>query len=184
MPPSTPSRTQHLDQLGAPINEPGAQRGAKIRRRPFFAGKGPTRPISERVVAVFPLADIPTYPLSQAVIVISAVADREEIPVLGIQDEQKAIEKDQRGLAHLLQRGGRGGCGDGAGQPGARLSGESAKNPLRAPLAAQPETSREADSGHRRPPASTGLVNFGKVAVSAQTPSRRARYLAGWRLRL
>jgi hypothetical protein len=28
------------------------------------------------------------------------------------------------------------------------------------------------------------LGNFGKVAVSAQTPSRRARYLAGWRLRL
>ena len=61
-------------------------------------------------------------PVAQAVVVVAAVVDRKKVAVFGIKDEQQPIEKDQRGVANVLQRRGRRAVGDGARELGKTLS--------------------------------------------------------------
>ena len=80
------------------------------------------RPVSssarrEDVITVFAPPDIAAYLLAQRVVVVARVADGQKVAVLGIEDEQEAVEKNQGGFAHFRQRRfGRGG-GEGAGKP-------------------------------------------------------------------
>ena len=74
-------------------------RAAEVVERRPIARRG----IREGIVAVLPAADITAHPLAQPIVAIAAVADRQEVPVLGIEDKQKTVEQDQRGLPHPLQ---------------------------------------------------------------------------------
>ena len=76
----------------------------------------------KNVLAILPLFDIVTHFLPEGVIVIAYIADRQQVAVLGIEDEEETVEKNQGGFAHFRQRRrGRGGC-DGAGKPRKNLA--------------------------------------------------------------
>ena len=67
----------------------------------------------EDVAPVHAVSDIDAH-LPQAVIIVSELPDRQKVAVLGVKDEEKAIEQDQRSVPHLLQVSLRRGLEDGA----------------------------------------------------------------------
>ena len=69
-------------------------------------------------VAVFgALGDVVAHGLAQAVIVVAAVVDGQQVAVLGVEEEEEAVEEDERGLAHVFQLGSAF-AGEGANQGG------------------------------------------------------------------
>ena len=50
---------------------------------------------------VFAPTDIATHLIAQRVVIVACVADRQQVAVLGIENEQEAVEKNQGSLAHL-----------------------------------------------------------------------------------
>ena len=76
----------------------------------------------EHVPAVFTVADIAAHLVAQPVVVVALVADRQQVAVLGIEDEQQPVEQDQRGLAHFEQGRLRRGSGDRTGELGEDLT--------------------------------------------------------------
>ena len=59
----------------------------------------------ESVSLVLAVPDIEPDPVAQAVVIVPAVIDREQVAVFGVKDEQQPVEKDQRRVPHVLQRG-------------------------------------------------------------------------------
>src|ERR1019366_95317 len=72
--------------------------------------------VRKRVVGILAAADVTAHPLSQAIFVVTVLADWQEIAVLGIEDEQEPIEKDQGCFPDFLQGGGRCSGGDRLGE--------------------------------------------------------------------
>ena len=69
-------------------------------------------------VAVFgALGDVVAHGLAQAVVVVAAVVDGQQVAVLGVEEEEEAVEEDERGLAHVFQFGATF-AGEGANQGG------------------------------------------------------------------
>ena len=85
------------------------------------------RPVSgcaggKNVLSILPLFDIVADLLPKGVVVIACIADGQQVAVLGIEDEEETVEKNQGGFPHFRQRRcGRGGC-DGAGKPRKNLT--------------------------------------------------------------
>ena len=100
-----------------------------VDRRPVAGGA-----LGEDVALVLAPPDVAAHLLAQGVIVVARVADGQQVAVLGVEDEEQAVEQDQRGLAHLRQRRVRRGGGDGAGElredPLEDLGGEIAGDAL------------------------------------------------------
>ena len=49
-------------------------------------------------------ADIAANPVTERVVVVTPIADGQQVAVFGIEDEEKPVEQQQGGLAHLRQR--------------------------------------------------------------------------------
>ena len=90
--------------------------------------------LGEDVALVLAPPDVAAHLRAQGVIVVARVADGQQVAVLGVEDEEEAVEQDERGLAHLRQRRVRRGGGDGAGElredPLEDLGGEIAGDAL------------------------------------------------------
>ena len=56
----------------------------------------------EGVAGGHALGDIVAHRLAQAVVVVAAVVDRQQVAVLGVEQEEQAVEEDQGGLPHVL----------------------------------------------------------------------------------
>ena len=67
----------------------------------------------EGVILILAAAHFGADLLAEAIGLVPSVVDRQQAAVLGVKNEQQAVEKDQRGVAHVLQRRRRRGCGDG-----------------------------------------------------------------------
>ncbi len=76
----------HLEQLGQPVV--------------VVAGD-----LGERVPVVHPPGDVVPDPLAQSVVVVACVVDRQQAPVLGVEDEEQPVEEYQRGLPDLGEAG-------------------------------------------------------------------------------
>ena len=53
------------------------------------------------VLVGHPAGDVVPDPLSQAIVVVANVIDRQQAPVLGVEDEEESIEEDEGGLPDL-----------------------------------------------------------------------------------
>ena len=53
------------------------------------------------VLVGHPAGDVVPDPLSQAIVVVANVIDRQQAPVLGVEDEEQPIEEDEGGLPDL-----------------------------------------------------------------------------------
>ena len=107
-------RTRRIEQ--ATVVRRQSDRGiAEIDRDEQVAQPAPvTRGgVREDVAPIHAVSDLDTH-LPQAVIVVSGLPDRQKIAVLGIEDEEQAIEQDQRPVPHLAQVRVRSGLDDGA----------------------------------------------------------------------
>ena len=58
----------------------------------------------EDIALVLAAAHIAANLVAQRVVVVTPVADGQQIAILGIEDEEKPVEQQQGGLAHLRQR--------------------------------------------------------------------------------
>ena len=84
------------------------------------------RPVAGRrggkhVLQILAAPDILADIFPQRIIVIAIFSGGQQVPIFGVEDEQKPVEQDQRGLAHLGQRCARRGAGDGVGEVGKDL---------------------------------------------------------------
>ena len=140
----------------------------------------------KRVAGVLAAADVAPHAVAQRVIVVARIPDRQQIAILGIEDEQEPVEQDQRGLPRVRQRGVRGGIGDGAGEVRKHLSedetGQARGDPLpvktafvhRAPMkraivvgAGQEARPPEHEREHLQPMAARRLVEREQAFVVA-----------------
>ena len=81
--------------------------------RPVARGVG-----GERIAFVLAPPDAVAHPRPEAVVVVAGIAHREQLTILGVEDEQEPVEERQGRVSHLRQpRLGSGG-GDGAGEIG------------------------------------------------------------------
>ena len=55
----------------------------------------------ENVITVFPPPDVAAHVLTERVVVETGVTDGQQVAVLGIEDEEQAVEQNQGGLAHI-----------------------------------------------------------------------------------
>ena len=49
------------------------------------------------------MGDIVAYQFAQAVVIVAAVVDGQQVAILGVEEEEEAVEEDERGLADIFQ---------------------------------------------------------------------------------
>ena len=59
--------------------------------------------VRKSIAGGHPLGDIVAYQFAQAVVIVAAVVDRQQVAVLGVEEEEEAVEEDERGLADIVQ---------------------------------------------------------------------------------
>ena len=96
------------------------------------------RRLRKRVVLVHAAANVFAHLLAKRIVVVAFVADGQQVAVFGIEDEQKPVEQDQRGLAHFRQRCIRRGVRDGTGKIGEDLSEDDPRQIPGHPLLIEP----------------------------------------------